>query len=113
MRAVVLTGEPGIGKTALWEAGIAAARELGLRALVARPADTEARLSFVTLGDLLADVDEEALAGVPGPQRRALEVALLRVEPEGPPPTTRAIVVGLPGRVARARGSRASARRRR
>ena len=36
-RALVLTGGPGIGKTTLWEAGIDAARERGLRVVAARP----------------------------------------------------------------------------
>lgn len=31
LRALVITGEPGIGKSTLWEAGIVAARERGLR----------------------------------------------------------------------------------
>jgi len=31
LRALVLTGEPGIGKTTLWEAAIDAARERGIR----------------------------------------------------------------------------------
>jgi predicted ATPase len=34
--ALVLTGGPGIGKTTLWEAGIAVAREQGARVLSAR-----------------------------------------------------------------------------
>src|SRR5438034_611032 len=46
-RAVVLLGEPGIGKTTLWEAGIAAARERGALVLSARPAPAEvARLEL-------------------------------------------------------------------
>ena len=91
-RALVLTGEPGIGKTSLWRAGIDAAREHGLRVLVAQPASGEVRLSFAALGDLL---DGQSLAGVPGPQRHALEVALLTAEPEGGPPEPRAIAAGL------------------
>ncbi len=89
--ALVLTGEAGIGKTSLWNAGIEAARERGLRVLVAQPASAEIRLSFAALGDLL---DGVPLAGVPGPQRHALEVALLREEPDGAPPEPRAIPAG-------------------
>ena len=35
--ALVLSGGIGIGKTTLWEGGIALARERGLRVLLARP----------------------------------------------------------------------------
>jgi DNA replication protein DnaC len=42
-RTLVLTGGPGIGKTTLWEAAIAGARERGLRVVAARPHGAEAR----------------------------------------------------------------------
>ena len=60
-RALVLTGEPGIGKTALWEAGIDAARELGLQVVMARP--SEARHSFAGLIDLFDGVAPRRPAG--------------------------------------------------
>lgn len=91
---VVLVGGPGIGKTSLWEAGIAAARESGFRALTARASDAEAELSFAALTDLLDGVDLGSVEGLPAPQRRALEVALLRVEPGGEGPSPRAIAFG-------------------
>ena len=40
--ALLLTGEAGIGKTTLWEAGVTEARGRGLRVLVARPSGAEA-----------------------------------------------------------------------
>ena len=79
--AVVLVGGPGVGKTTLWEAGLAAARGRGCSVLAARPSGAEARLAFAGLIDLLDGVDVDAMASVPAPQRRALETALLRVEP--------------------------------
>jgi DNA-binding CsgD family transcriptional regulator len=79
--ALLLTGEPGIGKTTLWEAGLDAARGRGLRVLSARPSDAEARLGFAALTDLLHDVSDDVLERLPGPQRHALEVALVRAEP--------------------------------
>jgi DNA-binding CsgD family transcriptional regulator len=94
-RALVLTGGAGIGKTTLWEAGIAAARERGLRVLSARPSDAEAQLAFTALIDLLHGVDLGELGDLAAPQRRALEVALLRLEPGSLPPESRAIAVGL------------------
>ena len=82
--AVVLEGEPGIGKTTVWEEGLAAAAERGYRVMVCRPAESEAMLPFAALGDLLDGALREGLAGLPAPQARALEVALQLVEPEEP-----------------------------
>jgi DNA-binding NarL/FixJ family response regulator len=93
-RALVLAGGPGIGKTTLWETAIAVARTRGLRVLTARPSDAEAQHPFLALADLFDGVDTSALAGVPAPQLRALEVALLRAEPEGSPPEPHAIALG-------------------
>jgi DNA-binding CsgD family transcriptional regulator len=93
-RAFVLSGRPGIGKTTLWSAARAAAAERGLRVLSARPSGAEAQLSFTALIDLCDGVDT-ALEGVPGPQRSALEVALLRADPTDVPPEPRAIALGL------------------
>ncbi len=93
-RALVLSGGPGIGKTTLWEAGIAAARERGFRVLSCRASSAEARLSFAALIDLLDGVDGGDLAHLPAPQLQALEVALLRAEPAGAPPESGAIALG-------------------
>ena len=84
---LVLEGEPGIGKTTLWEASIEAARGRGLRILAARASGAEAQLAFAGLTDLLEDVGEGSLARLPAPQRPALDVALLRAVPAGAPPS--------------------------
>ena len=89
-RTLVLAGGPGIGKTALWEAGIGEARALGLRVVVARPSGAEARHSFAGLIDLFDGID---MAGLPGPQRSALEAALLRAAPGEAP--RQAIALGV------------------
>ena len=86
--AVVIEGEPGIGKTTVWEAGVAAA---GGRVLSCRAAGTEVQLSFAALGDLLAPALADLLPALPPPRRRALEVALLLEDPDGPPPERRAV----------------------
>jgi len=80
---LVLEGEAGIGKTTLWRETLARAEERSYRVLSARPAESEATLSFAVLGDLLASLDERILAELPEPQRRALDTALLRREPHG------------------------------
>src|SRR4029450_317016 len=81
-QALVLQGEPGIGKTSLWAWGVAQARSRGAVVLSARPAEAESALPFVVLGDLLGAVSDELLAQLPFPQRHALEAVLLRREPE-------------------------------
>ena len=93
--ALVLTGEPGIGKTTLWEAGIEAARAKGLQVLSSRPSGAETELSYAALGDLLDGTDLRALPELPAPQVRELEIALLRADPEGSFPQPRAVAVGL------------------
>ncbi len=61
-RALVLSGEPGIGKTILWEAGVEEARERFGRVLTCRGVEAEASLSFAALSELLAPVFEEVAA---------------------------------------------------
>ena len=91
---LVLDGDPGIGKTTLWRAGIDRAREGGFRVLEARPAASERELSFAALGDLLAPLHDE-IGALPEPQRRALRIALVLEEPTGEPPEQRTISVAL------------------
>lgn len=82
--AVLIEGEPGIGKSAVWMAIADRAADAGARILTARPAEPETAVSYSALGDLLIDVTTDELAGLPEPQRRALEVASLRIEPTRP-----------------------------
>src|SRR5512132_1603297 len=89
--ALILGGEAGIGKSALWLDTLAQARALSYRALSSRPTESEARLSFAALGDLLEGVVDEALDDLPPPQRAALEVALLRAEAAASPPDRRTL----------------------
>jgi predicted ATPase len=95
--ALLMEGAAGIGKTTLWSAGIDLARRRGCWVLTCRPVQSEAALSFSALGDLLESVPEQALAGLPRPQRYALDVALLRAEPGPEPPDQRAVAVALLG----------------
>jgi hypothetical protein len=60
---------------------------------VASPAEAEAAMSFAAVGDLFAGVVDEVLLRLPPPQRRALEVALLLAEAEGPEADLRAVGV--------------------
>ena len=51
-RLFLLSGQAGIGKTTLWEAGIRAAQERGVRVVTSRPTEVETGLAFAALGDL-------------------------------------------------------------
>jgi DNA-binding CsgD family transcriptional regulator len=104
--ALVVTGGPGIGKSTLWSAGVEAARERRARVLVARPSEAETHLSYAALADLLADVGRDDVEELPAPQWHALQVALLRAEPEEGPLEPGAISTALHGAL------RALARRR-
>jgi DNA-binding CsgD family transcriptional regulator len=91
---LTLAGEPGIGKTTLWQEAVWQAGERGLTVLSCRPARSESKLSFAALGDLLAPLPDEALRALPAPQRRGLEVALLRAD-AGPSSDRRAVAAAL------------------
>ena len=80
LAALAIVGDPGIGKTMLWEEAVRRARERGSTVLLTRPGESEARLAFAGLTDLLGEVGPEVLERLPAPQRGALEVALLRAE---------------------------------
>ena len=89
-RGLILVGEAGIGKSTVWAAGIGLAEGRGMGVLSARPGAAEPDFSFADLADLLQDIDAEVLETLPAPQRSALEVTLLRVEPEYAPAGPRA-----------------------
>ena len=56
--AIVIAGEPGIGKTTLWEAGVPTGASNRARvSFSARPSGAEARLAYSALIDLLDGVD--------------------------------------------------------
>ncbi len=76
--AAVLPGEPGIGKTTLWLAGLDGAAARGYRVLSARPSGAETQFSFVGLTDLLGSAAGDLLPELPPIQRRALEAAAAR-----------------------------------
>jgi DNA-binding CsgD family transcriptional regulator/predicted ATPase len=75
-RALVLEGEPGIGKTTLWRVALERARALGQHVLAARPAPVETSLALAGLGDLVGDVADSEREELPEVQRRALAAAL-------------------------------------
>jgi DNA-binding CsgD family transcriptional regulator len=104
---IVLEGEAGIGKTAVWERGIDEAADRGMRVLVTRPVEAETGLSYAGLGDVVGPLMEELPDDFPAPQRRALDVALLRTTAESGPLDPRAVGAATLGalRAAAARGT--------
>jgi len=76
--ALVIDGEPGIGKTTIVRGALEQSSSAGLRVLAARPAAGEAELPYVGLGDLLGSVDPAALVSLASRQRAAIEAALAR-----------------------------------
>ncbi len=79
--ALVVEGEPGIGKTTLWSETVDQAVERGFHVLSSCPAETDSVYGYAALADLLAGVDAALLDGLPTPQRVALDRFLLRAEP--------------------------------
>lgn len=90
-RGLVLEGAAGIGKTRLVEHAVAAAGDRGFRVAVARAGRPSASLSYAALGDLCESVTDQQWDALPAPQRRALEVALLRSSDSEPVRDPRAV----------------------
>ncbi len=82
---LLIAGEPGIGKTTVWRECVRLAHDRGYCVLEAGSTESEAKLSFAGLSDLLSSVPADVVASLPPPQRAALDVALLRVEAPRPP----------------------------
>ena len=94
---VALEGEAGIGKTSVWRAVLDQLEARDNAVLSARPAEAETHLSYAGLADLLGPVLDDSLGELPGPQRQALEAALLRAEAEGRAPDQAAIAFAVLG----------------
>jgi DNA-binding NarL/FixJ family response regulator len=74
-RALTIRGEAGIGKTALWRAGLAAAEARGLTVLATRCLEAELPLAFVGLADLAEHALADAGGELTDAQREALAAA--------------------------------------
>lgn len=89
--AVLLEGEPGIGKTTHLLAAAEQARSLGFTVLSAAGSSAETVLAYAALADLLSPVDLALVGTLPAPQRHALDQVLLHTEPEAPATDQRAV----------------------
>ena len=92
---LLIDGDPGMGKTTLWQAALDRANDRSRRVLQTQPTDAEATFSYAGLGDLFESIDDDLLVDLPTPQRQALRVALLREEPEGQAPEVHVIGVAV------------------
>jgi DNA-binding CsgD family transcriptional regulator len=93
LAALAFEGEAGIGKSTVWQAAADLAAEDGWLVLTSRPARSEQGLTLGGLVDLLGGVSDSVLARLPGPQRDALAIALLRAAPERSSPDQRTLSV--------------------
>ena len=80
--ALVIEGEPGIGKTTVWLEAIDEARRRGFHVLSTRTAAVESGLAYAALADLLRGVGAATIDGLPAPQRAAVDNVMFRGEVE-------------------------------
>jgi predicted ATPase len=81
--SVVVVGEPGVGKSSLLKVADQLAQRRGRRVLSVSPTQFDRGLPFAGLAELVNQSPEGAVDRLPGPQRRALAVALQRAETDG------------------------------
>jgi DNA-binding CsgD family transcriptional regulator len=81
--SAVVGGEPGTGKSSLLGVFGQLAQRGGRRVLTVTPTQFDQGLPFAGLAELASQVPERVAASLPDPQRRALEVALQRADPDG------------------------------
>jgi hypothetical protein len=82
-RALLIEGEPGIGKTTLFDGLLEMAHERGFRSLSCRPTRSEMDLSYVGLLELLEGIGDDVVASLPSPQARVLNLILRRRNRKG------------------------------
>jgi DNA-binding CsgD family transcriptional regulator len=94
-QALLLEGDAGIGKTALWQEALRYAGKHDFRVLRSSPTQSEAQVAFAAVGDLLGPALSGVLQRLVPVQRRALETALLISEPDEMFPDTRVLGLAL------------------
>jgi hypothetical protein len=78
--ALLVEGEPGIGKTTLCLYGVEQARRRRMRVLSTRPAEAESVAAYSALADLLGGIEAGVLERLPKPQLMAVDHVLLRAD---------------------------------
>ncbi len=102
LRVLAILGGAGIGKSTLWRAALDRASSTGSLVLSCQGGPFESGLALSGLADLFEGVPTEVVAALPSPQRRAVDVTLLRadagaagVEPRAITAATRSVLGGL------------------
>jgi AAA ATPase domain len=98
---LLIEGEAGIGKTTLWLAAVAQARERGFAVISARVGQAESVLAYAAVADLLGDVDPGLFAELPDVQQVAVDRVLLRASSEGLQTDHRVVAAALASSVER------------
>jgi DNA-binding CsgD family transcriptional regulator len=80
-RLLVVTGDQGIGKSAVWAESLRRTSTSTRTNLVAHATEAERGAAFSALADLLLDVSDRVLDTLPRSQANALRIALRREEP--------------------------------
>src|SRR5207237_7172165 len=83
---MVIRGEAGIGKTALWRTAVEAAPVEGLTVLSTRCVEAELPLALAGLADLVGERLDDVADKLAQPQRSALAVAVGPEAPSSNPP---------------------------
>jgi DNA-binding CsgD family transcriptional regulator len=79
--ALLIVGEPGIGKTTIFREAMRLGEEAGFAVLSCRPAVSESVFALAAVADIVRNIPAAQWTTLPAPQRRALEVALHLAEP--------------------------------
>jgi DNA-binding CsgD family transcriptional regulator len=95
--SLVLEGPAGIGKTAIWNEAVTAARMNGVAVRTCRCTESDAAWAFAGLGDLLDGLSSDCTRDLPEIQQRALAGALLMSDVPAGPPGDRVVAVAVLG----------------
>jgi DNA-binding CsgD family transcriptional regulator len=90
-RLALVEGEPGIGKTTIWRQACALAADAGHAVTSCAPAESERRLVFAGLTELLAPLLPAVADAMETPRREAIAAALLLGDGRVPVPDERAV----------------------
>ncbi len=95
--SLVLEGQAGIGKTAIWSEAVAVARTSGVAVRTCRCTESDAGWAFSGLGDLLDGLGGDLTKDLPEIQQRALAGALLMSDLPAGSPGDRVVAVAVLG----------------
>ncbi|TDW69761.1 AAA family ATPase [Kribbella pratensis] len=95
--SAVAVGSPGVGKSSLLKVAQQLAQRRGQRVLSVAPTEFDRGLPFAGLAELVNQCPDGTIERLPGPQYRALAVALQREEFDGPEADALAVPLAVRG----------------